>query len=85
MTLPQLHLRDLFWLVLVVAMGCGWWVERQKLLTEAHEGKTFRWRAESLEDIMTLFDYKVEWDTVDGEDLVVRHPDGSISGRGDKP
>ena len=31
MKLPQLSLRDLFWLVLVVAMGCGWWVERQRL------------------------------------------------------
>lgn len=37
MKLPQLSLRDLFWLVLVVALGCGWlvdhsimasWVER---------------------------------------------------------
>jgi hypothetical protein len=26
--LPQLTLRDLFWLVALVAMGCGWWVER---------------------------------------------------------
>lgn len=26
MKLPQLHLRDLFWLVLVAAVGCGWWV-----------------------------------------------------------
>jgi hypothetical protein len=28
MKLPQLYLRDLFWLVALVAMGCGWWVER---------------------------------------------------------
>lgn len=28
MKFPQLHLRDLFWLVLVVAMGCAWWRER---------------------------------------------------------
>src|SRR4051812_44131390 len=26
MKLPQLHIRDLFWLVLVVALGLGWWV-----------------------------------------------------------
>jgi hypothetical protein len=25
MKLPQLTLRDLFWLVLVVALGCAWW------------------------------------------------------------
>ena len=29
MKLPRFTLRDLFWLVLVAAMGCAWWVERQ--------------------------------------------------------
>jgi hypothetical protein len=37
--LPQLTLRDLFWLVALVAMGCGWWVRerqfRRDLQTEA--------------------------------------------------
>lgn len=28
MKLPRFNLRDLFWLVLVMAMGCGWWVDR---------------------------------------------------------
>lgn len=23
----KFSLRDLFWLILVVAMGCGWWLE----------------------------------------------------------
>lgn len=31
MKLPQLHLRDLFWLVLVVACLCAWWMERQRV------------------------------------------------------
>ena len=31
MKLPRFKLRDLFWLVLVVAMGCAWWVERSRL------------------------------------------------------
>lgn len=26
MKLPRFHLRDVFWLVLVVAMGLGWWL-----------------------------------------------------------
>ena len=29
MKLPQLHLGDLFWLVLVVALGLGWWIEHR--------------------------------------------------------
>ena len=28
MKLPQLSLRELFLLVALVAMGCGWWVDR---------------------------------------------------------
>ena len=36
MTLPQLHIRDLFWLVLVlvVALGCGWWLDRERQTSE---------------------------------------------------
>ncbi len=29
---PQLTLRDLFWMVLVVAMGCGWFVDTRFVL-----------------------------------------------------
>jgi hypothetical protein len=28
MKLPQLSLRELFLLVALIAMGCGWWVDR---------------------------------------------------------
>jgi hypothetical protein len=34
MNLPNLNLRDLFWLVVVVAMGLGWWAERRPLAEE---------------------------------------------------
>ena len=34
MKLPQLSLRDLFWLVLVCALAVGWWVNRRQLLLE---------------------------------------------------
>jgi hypothetical protein len=30
MKLPQLSLRELFLLVALVAMGCGWWVDHRK-------------------------------------------------------
>ncbi len=30
MKLPQLYLRELFLLVVIAAMGCGWWVERSR-------------------------------------------------------
>ena len=31
MKLPQLSLRELFLLVVIAAMGCGWWVDRGRL------------------------------------------------------
>ena len=34
MKLPQLSLRELFLLVALVAMGCGWWVERGQFLAQ---------------------------------------------------
>ena len=32
MTLPKLHLRDLFWLVLVIALSLGWWLDRKAII-----------------------------------------------------
>jgi len=36
MKLPQVSLRDLFWLVLVVGVGCAWWLDRTQLI-ESHQ------------------------------------------------
>jgi len=35
MKLPRFTLRDLFWLVLVCALGMGWWCAERKAQTEA--------------------------------------------------
>lgn len=32
--LPRLTIRELFLLVLIAAIGCGWWVDHIKLATE---------------------------------------------------
>ena len=37
MKLPQIHLRDFFWLALVVALGLGWWANRRTFLAEQRE------------------------------------------------
>jgi hypothetical protein len=34
MTLPKFNLRDLFWIVVVVAMGGGWWREHSGRMAE---------------------------------------------------
>jgi hypothetical protein len=39
MKLPRLSLRELFLLVALAAMGCGWWVDRRRA---AHENGALR-------------------------------------------
>jgi len=43
MKLPRFTLRDLFWVVLVVALGLGWWLEsgkcHERLAVEADKRK----------------------------------------------
>ena len=34
MKLPRFTLRDLFWLVALVAMGCGWWVDHARQVAD---------------------------------------------------
>jgi hypothetical protein len=45
MKLPQLSLRELFLLVVIAAMGCGWWVDRLSLARIVRDVKS---NAESL-------------------------------------
>jgi len=40
MKLPQLTLRDLFWLVLVVGMGLGWWMQHRSLISQLKLAET---------------------------------------------
>lgn len=37
MKLPQLTLRELFLLVVIAAMNCGWWVESARLRRQIRE------------------------------------------------
>src|SRR4051812_30853815 len=43
MKLPKLHLRDLFWLVLLCACLCAWWIDRRN-----QEYRHARWRARAI-------------------------------------
>jgi hypothetical protein len=40
MKLPQLSLRDLFWLVLVAACLCGWWLRDSRLADRVKAAET---------------------------------------------
>lgn len=59
MKLPQVSLRELFLLVVIAAMGCGWWVERGRPKREADmwekHARYWRGNAEALaRDILTV-------------------------------
>ena len=41
MKLPQLTLRELFLLVALAAMSCGWWIDRGRLATRVGELERF--------------------------------------------
>jgi len=43
MKLPQLHLRDLFYLVLLVAVACGWWNDHVRLTALIEEAAELNW------------------------------------------
>ena len=53
MKLPRFTLRELFLLVVIAAMGCGWWVERQNtqaaIEVERLQAKTWRDNAVGLQ------------------------------------
>ena len=48
MKLPRFSLRDLFWLVLVVAMGCAWWAHYRQYGMSRYK---LRWNALRLEPV----------------------------------
>jgi hypothetical protein len=77
MTRPTFSLRDLCWLVLVVWIGCAWWVDRRPLARSASEAKRLQWRVESLEDILEKEAFDVRSTRIDdSEELTVRHKSG---------
>jgi hypothetical protein len=48
MKLPQLSLRELFWLVTVVAMALGWWIEHRLSQQRASDAQMWEARTISL-------------------------------------
>jgi len=70
--MPKLHVRDLFWLVLVVAMGCAWWIDRQHYKSVADEAsKDARWK-------LTAFALASQLEEL-GVRPIIKEPMGDIS------
>jgi hypothetical protein len=58
MKVPQFSLRELFLLVVIAAMGCGWWVERRRRTQEAekhaHDAELIRSLHEMTQSMMEM-------------------------------
>jgi hypothetical protein len=56
MKLPQLSLRELFWLVLVCALALGWWIDRSQLVNKYwgqwRDSRVWQARAESVGTVL---------------------------------
>ena len=65
MKLPQLSLRDLFWLVALVAMGCGWWRRERAFQDELQRSREmtgkFAASAEYLQGKLIGEGYSLHW------------------------
>jgi len=64
MKLPQLTLRDLFWLVLVIGLALGWWLDHRAASQEAWKEEALLWQeqAEDLASYLRAKGYEVSWD-----------------------
>jgi hypothetical protein len=51
MKLPQLSLRELFWLVLVCALACAWWLSHRALVQSRRDAARFEKNASEYERI----------------------------------
>ena len=69
MKLPQLHLRDQFWLTLVVAMCCAWWVDHFRISQERADLKRQQEAyAKDFEELISISDsVQKSVEALDGE------------------
>ena len=76
--LIQLSLRDLFWLVLVVALCVGWWAEHQRQAVRLRDECSFQqWHFDIIADV--LKDETGTKATVNSEGVTIRYPDGHFT------
>lgn len=71
MKLPQLSLRDLFWLVALVAMGCGWWVKHRQLMACSAERQKSEKLVEQISSSLCGNGGSLRWSDYNGKGWVV--------------
>ncbi len=64
MKIPQLHIRDLFWLVALVAVSCGWWVDHTRTSIAHRRYLYCKDVAEEYQSKLRKLGYQAEFDEV---------------------
>src|SRR5262245_50975557 len=62
MTLLKYSLRDVILIILVIAVGLGWFVDHVTLSGEAAKARAWQGRTDALVDVLELEGYEIEWD-----------------------
>lgn len=70
----KLTLRELFLLVVIAAMDCGWWVERHKCIEGRQREELWRARADQLAGEMKSAGFRVELETRNSPSFTVEWP-----------
>jgi len=85
MKIPQFTLRDLFWLVLVVALACAWWMQEGRIAEARREKSDAEEKEKLLERIRADQQTVIDAYARDGRLHHVRRPDGSVFVTDEKP
>jgi hypothetical protein len=78
MTLPKLNLRDLFWLVVVVALACAWWFQEGRIAEARRLNTEKEMELRNVQRIEEFHQKVVDAYRRDGRLHDVRRADGSI-------
>jgi hypothetical protein len=79
----KLTLRELFLLVALVAMGCGWWVRERQLAADMKANARWKFRADLLAELWRSVGGEIEWTDEGGEKW--SRPEGMPFSKGTSP
>lgn len=73
-------IREMFLLLVIVALGLGWWVDHRRMSTELASAKKWQHAAGAAEAVLNNLGWKTQWNF--SEDLFEASTPGTYAGRG---
>jgi hypothetical protein len=77
--MPKLTLRDLFWLVLVAAMGCAWWLDSRRWAYSHRKVREWEQRYSELEAVNAELEARrrIHWSPPPGFEKSLPNPNSN--------